>query len=202
MSFKLDDDYVDVATRIQKFYATYEHGRLGRLGDPTIMPMGDRLFVAYTAVAYRAPDDPVPAIGTAWEPFPGPTQFTRDSELMNAETAAWGRAIIAAGIPSKNIASRNEVQARQPGTGGPPFGPAVNEAQGGQLRRAIAYVLDVADDSRTIDGVIEGISRKAGADNYVPVIAMQAIGLLAAAVKERNEEIAAFTTNAREETNP
>jgi hypothetical protein len=111
MAFNIDE-YVDVAARITQFYERFPEGRLTRLGEPKLMEVGSKLFVLYTAKAYRTPDDPVPAIGTAWEPFPGPTQFTRDSELMNAETAAWGRAIIAAGIPSKKIASSDEVKAR------------------------------------------------------------------------------------------
>lgn len=113
MSFNLDE-YVDVAERITLFYEKFPDGRLTRLGEPKVMEVGGKLFVQYTARAYRTADDPIPAIGTAWEPFPGPTQFTRDSELMNAETAAWGRAIIAAGIGSKKIASRQEVRNRQP----------------------------------------------------------------------------------------
>ena len=66
------------------------------------------------ALAYRAPDDPMPGIGTAWEPFPGRTPYTRDSELMNAETSAWGRAIVAtlAADTNKGIASREEVRNR------------------------------------------------------------------------------------------
>lgn len=106
------DDYVDVAERIAQFYERFPDGRLERVGWG-ITTMGERLFVHYEALAYRTADDPHPAPGTAWEPFPGPTAFTRESELMNAETAAWGRAIIAAGIPSKKIASREEVEARQ-----------------------------------------------------------------------------------------
>ena len=112
MAFDLEG-YVDVADRITAFYAKYPDGRLTRLGEPSIMDVGGKLFVRYDAQAYRSPDDPVPAVGTAWEPFPGPTKFTRDSELMNAETSAWGRAIVAAGVPAKKIASRQEVQARQ-----------------------------------------------------------------------------------------
>lgn len=111
MSFDMDG-YVDVAERITLFYEKFPDGRLTRLGDPEIREVGPKLFVIYSAEAYRTADDPHPAVGTAWEPFPGPTQFTRDSELMNAETAAWGRAIIACGIGSKKIASSQEVQAR------------------------------------------------------------------------------------------
>jgi len=113
MAFDLDG-YVDVAERITAFYAKYPDGRLTRLGEPKITEVGGKLFVQYTAKAYRTPDDPVPAIGTAWEPFPGPTKFTKDSELMNAETSAWGRAIVAAGVPAKKIASRQDVQNRLP----------------------------------------------------------------------------------------
>lgn len=111
MTFKMDD-YVDVAERISLFYEKFPDGRLTRRGDPSILDVAGKPFVLYTAEAWRTPDDPCPAVGTAWEPFPGPTQFTRDSELMNAETAAWGRAIIAVGIGSKKIASRQEVEAR------------------------------------------------------------------------------------------
>jgi hypothetical protein len=72
------------------------------------------VFVVYTAAAYRTPDDPRPGMGTAWEPFPGTTPYTRNSELMNAETAAWGRAIVALGLTSnRKLASRQEVRARR-----------------------------------------------------------------------------------------
>src|SRR5665811_1941916 len=54
-----------------------------------------------------------PGHGVEWEPFPGQTSFTKNSELMNAETAAWGRAILACGLPAKRgLASRQEVQNR------------------------------------------------------------------------------------------
>lgn len=135
MSFKMDD-YVDVAERITKFYEKYPDGRLTRRGEPSIMELGGKPFVVYTAEAWRTADDPCPAVGTAWEPFPGPTQFTRDSELMNAETAAWGRAIIAVGIGSKKIASRQEVENRR----GPEIPPA-------------AKVLTAAQRSKVLDAV-------------------------------------------------
>ena len=109
-------DYVNVADRIALFYGRYPDGRLVTVEHGFYTGPTD--FVWCRAHAYRTEDDPHPAVGTAWEPIPGPTPFTRDSELMNAETAAWGRAIVAVGIPSKNVASADEVQARQGGLGG------------------------------------------------------------------------------------
>lgn len=99
--------YVEVKDRIRAFRDKHEHGSLQpanpsepyRLefievlnsnSEPSI-----RCMIVYTAAAYRTPDDPRPGIGIAWEPFPGLTPFTRNSELMNAETSAWGRAIVA-----------------------------------------------------------------------------------------------------------
>jgi len=120
MAYKKADDYVEVAERLMEFYGKYPDGRITRQGDPLIVglpqnapPEKQKPFVIYTALAYRTPDDPIPAIGTAWEPWPGPTPYTKDSELMNAETSAWGRAIIATGISAKKgIASKEEVLAR------------------------------------------------------------------------------------------
>ncbi|MDE1822663.1 MAG: hypothetical protein KGI98_17640, partial [Euryarchaeota archaeon] len=81
--------------------------------DLQFVVVGDEQFVVYTAAAYRTPLDPRPGMGTAWEPVPGKTRFTRDSEGQNAETSAWGRAIIAAGAAdASKIASREEVQNR------------------------------------------------------------------------------------------
>jgi hypothetical protein len=107
------DDYIDVAERITLFKDKYPDGSLQAYSEPTVMEVAGKPFIRYVAAAYRTPDDTRPGIGTAWEPFPGPTQYTRDSELMNAETAAWGRAIVALGIVAhRSIASRQEVQAR------------------------------------------------------------------------------------------
>lgn len=105
-------DYVDVAERIREFRAKYPDGSLQRV-DWGVHEIGEKAFVYYTAAAYRSANDERPGIGTAWEPFPGPTAFTKDSELMNAETSAWGRAIIAAGAAdAKRVASANEVANR------------------------------------------------------------------------------------------
>jgi len=106
------DDYVDVAERIAAFKERYPDGSLQTL-HWEVMEVAEKTFIVYRAVAYRTPDDMRPGQGTAWEPFPGPTPYTRDSELMNAETSAWGRAIVAVGITaSRKLASVEEVMAR------------------------------------------------------------------------------------------
>jgi hypothetical protein len=47
--------------------------------------------------------------------FPGRTPYTKGSELQNAETSAWGRAIVAVGAADtkKGIASSEEVRNRR-----------------------------------------------------------------------------------------
>jgi len=115
------DDYVDVAERITEFYDRYPDGSLSAGPDPWRMisvqgfdknnDLITQTFIAYTAMAYRHCNDPRPGVGVAWEVFPGRTPYTRGSELMNAETSAWGRALAALGIATKRgIASRQEVQ--------------------------------------------------------------------------------------------
>lgn len=103
-------DYVDVPARIQEFFEKYPDGCLRRDGDWEVKEVGGKTFIVYKALAYRSPRDLKPAQGTAWEPFPGPTNFTRDSELMNAETAAWGRALVALGIAAKKVVTRRDVE--------------------------------------------------------------------------------------------
>jgi hypothetical protein len=128
VSFSLDN-YNDVPSRLQEFFAKYPEGSLqGDFefkaipmyvkakdpGEPAILA-GEKTFLIFKAKAYRTADDPTPGVGTAWEPCPGTTPYTRDSEMQNAETSAWGRAIVAVGAADtrKGIASREEVQARR-----------------------------------------------------------------------------------------
>ena len=108
------DGYVPVAERITRWFDLHPDGRI--VADPpALVEVGNRLFVASTARVYQSPDDTTPCQGSAWEPYPGPTPFTRDSEAQNAETAAVGRALALAGIEVKRgFASREEVRNRQP----------------------------------------------------------------------------------------
>jgi hypothetical protein len=113
-SYKGPLDYIDVATRIVEFREKFPEGSLQQVSLEFVQVAG-KDWVVYTAAAYRTPTDERPGIGTAWEPVPGPTQFTRDSEVQNAETAAWGRAMVAALAVDtrKGIASSEEVRNRQ-----------------------------------------------------------------------------------------
>lgn len=117
MGFELAADYKDVPTRIKDFKAIHPDGCL-RPANPDepyrIECVNGAYFVVYVAAAYRSPEDQLPGIGVAWEPFPGRTPYTKDSELQNAETSAWGRAIVAAlRSESKAVASAEDVRNRQ-----------------------------------------------------------------------------------------
>lgn len=108
-----DSDYNEVKDRIREFFEKYPDGRLRQVSYE-IREVAGKWFVIYTAAAHRTENDTNPAMGTAWEPVPGPTNFTRDSEMQNAETSAWGRAIVACGAADtrKGIATREDVQNR------------------------------------------------------------------------------------------
>jgi hypothetical protein len=140
--FKLDD-YIDVAERIQLFYERFPEGSLqGAPVNPAEygFPPGGSVLV-YRAVAKRSPEDSIPGIGWASEPVPGKTPYTRDSELMNAETSAWGRAIAALGIgTNRGIASRQEVRNRQAAEGPSKASPAARKYLGDLIGKAQAEV--------------------------------------------------------------
>lgn len=109
MAKEFASDYIDVATRINEAKAVYPELTL----QAEIVAIDDNRVVM-RAFAYRSADDPRPGIGHAWEVIPGRTPYTRGSELMVCETSAWGRALAALGIATRNgIASREEVEAAQ-----------------------------------------------------------------------------------------
>lgn len=121
------DDYIDVAQRIAEFRVKHPEGSLQPLNPEHPFEIRELAgtdkngkevrgtFIIYTAAAYRSPDDPRPGVGCAYEVFPGRTPYTAGSELQNAETAAWGRAIVAAlaADTRAGVASQQEVRNRQ-----------------------------------------------------------------------------------------
>lgn len=108
------DNYNTVPERMTEAFAKYPTASLQ--SDIVTLPaaFADK-FIAVKARFFRFDEDPHPGEGMAWELVPGKTPYTKDSELMNAETSAWGRAIVAAFAADarKGIVSREEVAARQ-----------------------------------------------------------------------------------------
>lgn len=114
---KFASDYNDVAARLVEFRTQHPDGCL-QPADPTmpyrVETIAGDTYIVVVAAAYRSPTDPRPGIGMAYEVYPGRTSFTKGSELQNAETSAWGRAIVAAlaADTKKGVASAEEVRNR------------------------------------------------------------------------------------------
>jgi hypothetical protein len=107
------DDYVPVNERISAFYEQHPEGSLQ---SEIVELTADRVTVK--AYAYRSEADPRPGIGHSSLVIPGSTSFTKGSEIENAETSAWGRAIAALGFEVKRgVATAEEVRNKQPSDG-------------------------------------------------------------------------------------
>jgi len=145
------EDYIPVNERIAQFIAAYPAGSLRPLwpDEPyRVLGEGDTKWLVYGACAYRTPDDPAPGVGLAWEPVPGRTPYTRGSELMVAETSAWGRALAAIGIATnKSIASAEEVRSAQERTGG-----RQNAPKGGSGRQVSPKTNGAQNASQSVSG--------------------------------------------------
>jgi hypothetical protein len=157
------DDYIDVAQRIAEFRVKHPEGSLQPLNPEHPFEIRELAgadkngkeirgtFIIYTAAAYRSPDDPRPGVGCAYEVFPGRTPYTAGSELQNAETAAWGRAIVAAlaADTRAGIASQQEVRNRQAERGqsaGDVFDSAAPARPQQQQERPAARAQDIPPD--------------------------------------------------------
>ena len=112
MSFNLDN-YVDVPTRLRMALEKHPDLRIQE-SQPVFREVSNKLYIEIRCTVWRDKDDTLPVIAYCWEPFPGTTPYTRDSEQMNASTSALGRALgmMGFGIEHK-IASKQEVMARQ-----------------------------------------------------------------------------------------
>jgi len=112
MAFNLDN-YVDVPTRLRMALDKFPDLRIQE-SQPTFREVNTKLYIEIRCTVWRDKDDAIPVIAYCWEPFPGTTPYTRDSEQMNASTSALGRALgmMGFGIEHK-MASKQEVLARQ-----------------------------------------------------------------------------------------
>lgn len=182
MGYDKPDNYVEVNERIVEFRAKYPEGSLRQkslefrdvvTSDITpkkgVYEPVTKTLIVYTAQAFRSPDDPAPGEGTAAEFFPGKTPYTFDSEVQNAETAAWGRALIAVGAADakKGLASAEEVRNRREAdeADAEPEGPTLNEAlarfakAGGKKDQLLSdfdidEVKDLKPDKATIEKIV------------------------------------------------
>lgn len=156
-------DYVDVAARIAEFYTRYPEGSLQMDPVEWVEIEGAR-FVMGRAYAYRTPDDQRPGIGTAWEPVPGRTPYTRGSEVQNLETSAWGRAIAALGVATKaGIATAQDVEsskARQvdyvetSARSGPLARAQAREAAGPASEKQVGYLRKIMREQKITEYVL------------------------------------------------
>ena len=107
-------DYVDVPTRLAEALKRWPNLRIQET-KPIIVTVDNQQYVEISCTVWRDVDDVLPMVAYCWEPIPGRTPYTKGSEMMNASTSCLGRALgfLGMGI-GKSIASRNEVQARQP----------------------------------------------------------------------------------------
>jgi hypothetical protein len=163
------ESYNDVAARIVEFRSKHPEGSLqpSNLDEPfRVVDIGERTFVVVVAAAYRTPDDPRPGIGMAYEPFPGTTPYTRGSELQNAETSAWGRAIVAAlaADTRAGVASRDEIRNRQGEREYDPNNPAAIKRQAReeveQARQAVIGKATAAIDEAETGGALDVVAKR------------------------------------------
>jgi len=133
---KFAEDYIDVAERLRAWYEAYPNARI-----ETIIVSHTDSRVTVRALAFRGDtaeeqdtkqrpygfEERPAGVGHSSMAIPGSTPYTRGSELENTETSAVGRALVMAGLPSKKVASGDEIRAKGGATIKP--SPAMQERE-------------------------------------------------------------------------
>jgi hypothetical protein len=148
--------YVDVPTRFAALLEKWPELRI-KEHRPEIVTIGDKIFISVTMQAWRTPDDPQPCQATCFEPFPGKTSFTRDSEQMNASTSCLGR-LAGLMMSFPKMASLEEVINRQKDEK-----PSKSwEASEGQRRllRALGYAGEVPSGRVAFEALVTDLKSK------------------------------------------
>ena len=149
-------NYIDDPTRFAALLEKWPELRI-KEHRPEIVTIGDKIFISVTMQAWRTPDDPQPCQATCFEPFPGKTSFTRDSEQMNASTSCLGR-LAGLMMSFPKMASLEEVINRQKEEK-----PAkVWEASEGQRRllRALGYAGEVPSGRVAFEALVADLKSK------------------------------------------
>jgi hypothetical protein len=108
------DNYVDVPTRLGMALQKYPDLRIQETQREIIEMPDKSCFIRCTVTVWRDQADPIPAVASACEIYPGRTPYTKMSENEVGFTSALGRALGYMGFGiNKSIASRNEVEAAQ-----------------------------------------------------------------------------------------
>jgi len=108
------DNYVDVATRLKIAFERWSDLRIQETAREVIEMPDKSCFIRCTVTIWRDAADPIPAIASACEIYPGRTPYTKFSESEVGYTSAIGRALAMMGIgANKALASRDEVMAAQ-----------------------------------------------------------------------------------------
>ena len=149
-------NYIDVPTRFAALLEKWPELRI-KEHRPEIVTIGDKIFISVTMQAWRTPDDPLPCQATCFEPFPGKTSFTRDSEQMNASTSCLGR-LAGLMMSFPKMASLEEVINRQKDE--KPAKPW--EASEGQRRllRALGYSGEVPSARVAFEALVTDLKSK------------------------------------------
>jgi hypothetical protein len=149
-------NYVDVPTRFAALLEKWPELRI-KEHRPEIVTIGDKTFISVTMQAWRTPDDSQPCQATCFEPFPGKTSFTRDSEQMNASTSCLGR-LAGLMMSFPKMASLEEVVNRQREE--KPSKPW--EASEGQRRllRALGYAGEVPSGRLAFESLVADLKSK------------------------------------------
>ena len=108
------DGYVDVATRLKLAFEKYPDLRIQETHREIVEMPDKSCFIRCTVTIWRSADDPIPAIGSACELYPGRTSFQRYSESEVGFTSAVGRCLAYMGFSgNKSLASADEIKSAQ-----------------------------------------------------------------------------------------
>jgi hypothetical protein len=167
------DNYVDVPTRLGMALKKYPDLRIQETHREIIEMPDKSCFIRCTVTVWRDQADPIPAVASACEIYPGRTPYTKMSENEVGFTSALGRALGYMGFGiNKSIASRNEVEA----------------AQSRQPTGRLAPVVQMRDD-------VEQPFETDGASPYANPKQLGLIRVLASKQNMSNDQLKEFCTN-------